>query len=352
MNRKNITAGVLMTVAALCLVAVVARAADVSAPESSGSTGPGSAAPASTSETVKASQVTGLTLNPPQATVKIGGTLSFKAVATFEDGSQQDVTGEAAWAPASKFTGAREGVFYLAAMYQGRKAVATIRVEGGKKTQTEPPAPAADRKPPEVNTAQPPAPATGKGTDFGQQFGDRERQRREERGRREGVDSAGSFSGTGPGQGRPTAEDLKRQAEERGFPMGSAPYGSKPAGGGQNPKAPGQPPGTGDESLRYYLVQKTAAGTWRWPNYQCTLTTYEVLSAGEKEFPALFSETRRRFDQDNQYCREKGCDGSGPGTGASRDWRPQKWSVSYQGPLSQYPQTLPEDRRNCTGEMR
>jgi hypothetical protein len=310
--------------------------------------------------TVQAAQVTGLTLSPPKAVVKIGGSVKFKALASFEDGSRKDVTKEADWAPDSSFTGKQEGIFYVAASYQGQKAVATVTVESKPKPQAESPAPGGSTQPQAEKTAKPPPPPPpppAMGSDFGKQFGDREQQRREQRSRREETDSSGSFYGTGQGKGRTTMEDLRRSTGGDDFQKGpgSYPPGTNSSmGRGQDPRLPGPPmqSGSADESLRYYVVKKTAAGTWRWPNYQCTLTTYEVLSAGEKEFSTLYSETQRRFDLDNQYCREKGCDASGPGAGASRDWKPQKWNVSYQGPLDQYPQALPTDQRSCTGEMR
>lgn len=356
MNRRINTTILLIAVAAVGLAIAAARAADVSAPGSTGAPGgksPSEASVGARPSAAKAAEVTGLALSPPAATVPIGGSIRFKALATLADGDMLDATAEADWAPGSSFTARQEGVFYVAAAYGGQKAVATVTVIGRKKTPQGAAAATGGRTVPEDKTAAPPPPAPAAKTDFGQQFGDRERQRREERSRREGVDSSGAFSGAGPGKGRTTPEDLRRQTEQDGAPWRTGPYGPNPTpGGGQSSRAPGPPPGTGGESLRYYIVQKTAAGTWRWPSYQCTLTTYEVLSADEKEFPALYTETRRRFDQDNQYCRDKGCDSGGPGAGSSRYWKPQKWSVSYQGPLNQYPQNLPTDQRSCTGEMR
>ena len=74
-------------------------------------------------------KVAGLALTPPQAAIKPGGSVSFKATASFGDGSSRDVTAESTWSPASTFTGSQVGEFSVSATYGGQSAAATVRVE-------------------------------------------------------------------------------------------------------------------------------------------------------------------------------------------------------------------------------
>lgn len=79
--------------------------------------------------TVQEPQVSSLALSPAKATVKPGGSVSFTATASFEDGSSRDVTVESTWNPASTFTGSQAGEFSVTAGYRGRSASASVRVE-------------------------------------------------------------------------------------------------------------------------------------------------------------------------------------------------------------------------------
>ena len=88
---------------------------------------------------VEALRVTALAISPAQKTIKLNESVSFKAVATFEDGSIQTVTSEAVWAPGSSFTGTAEGTFAVAATYKGQQAAAAVTVEGPKKRDAERP---------------------------------------------------------------------------------------------------------------------------------------------------------------------------------------------------------------------
>ena len=80
-------------------------------------------------------RVTALAISPAQKTIKLNESVSFKAVATLEDGSAQTVTSEAMWAPGSSFTGTAEGTFAVAATYKGQQASAAVTVEGKKKRE-------------------------------------------------------------------------------------------------------------------------------------------------------------------------------------------------------------------------
>jgi RHS repeat-associated protein len=91
--------------------------------------------------TVMEPGVTGLVISPATKTIKLNESVGFKAVATLEDGSTRDVTGETAWEPGSSFTGTQEGAFQVAAAYKGQQASATVTVEAGKKTEEKPASP-------------------------------------------------------------------------------------------------------------------------------------------------------------------------------------------------------------------
>jgi hypothetical protein len=109
---------------------------------------------APTTVRVEELRVTALAISPARKTIKQDGSVSFKAVATFEDGATQTVTNEAEWPSGSTFTGTTAGTFTVAVTYKGQQAVATVTVEGKKKRDEEPP----PRPPP---AGKPPSPPPG-----------------------------------------------------------------------------------------------------------------------------------------------------------------------------------------------
>jgi hypothetical protein len=74
-------------------------------------------------------KVVGLALTPAKPVIKHKGSVSFKATASFGDGSSRDVTTESTWRPASTFAGSQVGEFSVSADYGGQSATATVRVE-------------------------------------------------------------------------------------------------------------------------------------------------------------------------------------------------------------------------------
>ncbi len=126
---------------------------------------------------------------------------------------------------------------------------------------------------------------------------------------------------------------------------GTGPTGVTSTG---TPTTPGQFP----EKKRYYIVKKTASGIWQWKNYKCTENIYDVIITQDQNAQQDINAARRKWDEDNQKCKQKGCD---RGALYTRMWWPQTWSFSiYQGPLDKPPalDKIPKNDQKCTGEMR
>ncbi len=129
-------------------------------------------------------------------------------------------------------------------------------------------------------------------------------------------------------------------------------------GGTQPPKPPPSvggttTPGQSTEKKRqYYIVKKTASGIWHWKNYKCTENIYGVITIKDQNTQQEIDAARRKWDEDNQKCKQKGCN---RGALYTRMWWPQTWSFSiYQGPLDKPPSLdkIPKNDQKCTGEMR
>lgn len=126
---------------------------------------------------------------------------------------------------------------------------------------------------------------------------------------------------------------------------GTGPTGVTSTG---TPTTPGQFP----EKKRYYIVKKTASGIWQWKNYKCTENIYDVIITQDQNAQQDINAARRKWDEDNQKCKQKGCN---RGALYTRMWWPQTWSFSiYQGPLDKPPalDKIPKNDQKCTGEMR
>ncbi len=76
--------------------------------------------------------LTALRISPQTSQIKIGQALTLSAVATFDDGSTKDVTGEAVWSPGNSFTANKPGEYRVTAAYKGFSAIAAIRVISGR----------------------------------------------------------------------------------------------------------------------------------------------------------------------------------------------------------------------------
>jgi hypothetical protein len=72
---------------------------------------------------------TALVVSPAQKTIKINETASFTAKVTFNDGSAEDVTGKAGWAPMNPFTGTAAGAYTITAGYENVSGSAAVTVQ-------------------------------------------------------------------------------------------------------------------------------------------------------------------------------------------------------------------------------
>lgn len=97
-------------------------------------------------------QPVALRVEPPEATVKVGGAAQYRAIAVFSDGSERDVTQEAAWsvsdpqvasigqgAQGGLATGLAAGQVDVAAAWQGLTGKALLKVIAPVRLEVRPP---------------------------------------------------------------------------------------------------------------------------------------------------------------------------------------------------------------------
>jgi len=70
-----------------------------------------------------------LVVSPAQKTIKINETAGFTAKVTFDDGSAEDVTGKAGWAPMNPFSGTAAGAYTITASYENVSGSAAVTVQ-------------------------------------------------------------------------------------------------------------------------------------------------------------------------------------------------------------------------------
>ena len=209
-------------------------------------------------------KVVKLIIVPSSETIQVGESISFRALAEYDSGGKEDVTGKATWSPGKTFKGNTPGVFYIAASFEDQAEAARVNVKASQRFPSPPPQ-AADI------------------SDIIDRMNEREQQRTDDVGTRRQDDI---YTGSGYGTGSSRQDELTEWTErtrDEFMPDPEDHHGSSGSGGGGSTPQPTKPPSKppGGQGLTNITVKSQKISVTFWDHGQEDGDIIDILLNGK-----------------------------------------------------------------------